>query len=212
MTKAQERCIEECRGMIKALLRDDVSGHDWLHAQRVESTALRIAASCPPMGLSVFRLRLTALLHDADDRKLFPETAKTLLHADTFLKEHKGTVSEEMRLGILADIRDMPFSGGKTPGSTEGRIVQDADRIDALGAVGIARLFAFGGAHGIILYDPHIPPTGKPGCDSTSVNHFHEKILKLEGTMNTDAGRDMARERTAYMRDFLRRLEDEARA
>jgi len=207
MTKIQENCLEDCRKYIRSLLRGDATGHDWLHVDRVEKTAMRIFRSEP--GVDEFRLRLTALLHDADDRKLFPETAKTLLHADSFLREHSETVDNDLRERILQDIRDIPYSGGRTPEGIEGRIVQDSDRIDALGAIGIARLFAFGGARGITLYDPNIPPTGKPGCDSTSINHFYEKILKLEDTVNTKAGRVMARQRARFMREYLNRFEEE---
>lgn len=204
MTESQMKCIEECRTIVQKRFRDDVSGHDWEHMKRVENMADRIAGSVA--GPDTFRLKLTALLHDLDDRKLSPDTAQSLANADRFLSAHSDVVTEELRTAILDDIRKLPFSGGQTPESIEGRIVQDADRLDALGAVGIARLFAFGGAHGIKLYDPDIPPTHKPGCDSTSINHFYEKILKIEPTLNTKMGRVIARQRTRYMREFLERF------
>ena len=190
----------------REIFREDSSGHDLDHTLRVYRTAVALAEQ---EDTDVELVSLIALLHDVDDVKLFPETNPGLEHATAFLHAHEvPTDRVEM---ICAAIRQISFAGKDSviPDTPEGRCVQDADRLDALGAVGIARAFAYGGAHGRVMHDPASPP--KLGMtreeyrrsESTTVNHFYEKLLLLESMMNTPAAKRLAAARTAYMRGFL---------
>lgn len=207
MTLQQKQCLHGCRLMLREFFKNDFSGHDYFHTERVEIIAGQLADGEP--GVDLFRLGLTALLHDVDDRKISPNTTSTLYNADYFMRKYPDAVSSELRKAILEDIRALPYSGGQIPTSLEGKCVQDADRIDALGAIGIARLFAFGGAYHIKLWDPDLPPTHRPGCDSTSVNHFTEKLLHIGDTLNTEKGKAIAAQRTQYMTEYLNILKAE---
>ena len=154
-------------------------------------------------------VQLAALLHDVDDRKLSADTWLTHTRAKTFLRE-QGV--EEKQIGqILQIIEEVSFRGSDSvvPSTLEGKCVQDADRLDAIGAMGIARCFAYGGSHHRAIYDPESPPN--PDMDaaayykseSTSINHFNEKLLLLSETMTTPTGRRIARHRHRYLQQFL---------
>ena len=201
-----EELIRAAMDHARAVFREDSSGHDLDHTMRVFRMALMLAErekADPELT------GLIALLHDVDDIKLFPETNPGLEHAVTFLRA-QGVTDERIET-ICTAIRQISFAGRDSvvPDTPEGKCVQDADRLDAIGAVGIARAFAYGGAHHRSMYDPAVPP--KPGMsgeeyrrsDSTTINHFYEKLLKLESMMNTPTARRLAAERTAYMRGFL---------
>jgi len=170
----------------------DASGHDVQHTMRVYRTALRLAEA---EGANQGIVALAALLHDVDDRKISPDTHVNCDHAVSFLRSHQ--VSEADISCIVEVIRGVSFSENaeKVPLTIEGRIVQDADRLDALGAIGIARTFAYGGAHG--------------RSPEASIQHFHDKLLRLRDMMTTDEGRRMAEERHAWIEAFLREYEDE---
>ena len=190
----------------KALFENDSSGHDYFHTLRVCKTALTLAEAehADPLVTG-----LAAALHDADDRKLSPETTKTKANARAFLRENGVDPQTEER--ILTAIGEVSYRGtdSVTPSTIEGKCVQDADRLDAIGAVGIARAFAYGGAHHRPMHDPAVPPeknmdaTRYYAHEATTVNHFYEKLLKLKELMNTAAARRMAEERDRYMRAFL---------
>ena len=173
----------------------DSGGHDLHHTVRVYRMAVRLAEA---EGADTQITALAALLHDVDDRKISPETCETLDHAREFL--HSNGVTADTAEKILSIISQVSFSGGKVPESLEGKCVQDADRLDAMGAVGIARTFAYGGSKGRRIHDP-------AGEDkTTSVQHFYDKLLKLEKLMNTETGREMARQRHLFMEEFLQRF------
>lgn len=173
----------------------DSGGHDLDHTVRVYRMAVRLAEA---EGADTQITAFAALLHDVDDRKISPETCETLDHAREFLHSHG--VDGETTNRILCIISQVSFSGGKVPESLEGKCVQDADRLDAMGAVGIARTFAYGGSKGRRIHDP-------AGEDkTTSVQHFYDKLLKLEKLMNTETGREMARQRHLFMEEFLQRF------
>ena len=190
----------------KALFENDSSGHDYFHTLRVCKTALTLAEAehADPLVTG-----LAAALHDADDRKLSPETTKTKANARAFLRENGVDPQTEER--ILTAIGEVSYRGtdSVTPSTIEGKCVQDADRLDAIGAVGIARAFAYGGAHHRPMHDPGTAPEENMDAaryyahEATTVNHFYEKLLKLKAMMNTDAARRMAEERDRYMRAFL---------
>lgn len=189
-----DQITKDAAEYIRTLFRGNTDGHDSEHSCRVWRNALMIAeteAECDPLVVS-----LAALLHDADDHKLF-DTGNNA-NARRFLAEHR--VPEETADRICAAINSVSFSQnrGKSPDTTEGRIVQDADRLDAIGAVGIARTFAFGGKHG--------------RTPEESIRHFHEKLLLLKDMMNTEKGRELAETRHAFLEAFLREWDAETGA
>jgi len=161
-----------------------------------------------------FLIELASLLHDLDDYKLReggetdePKRAKEWLE--------KQKVSQEIIYNILGIVETMSFKGAKvdsTMKTKEGMIVQDADRLDAIGAIGIGRTFAFGGAKGREMYNPDIKPEMHSSFEqykssqSSTINHFYEKLLLLKDLMNTKTGQVMAEERHKYMEEFLGRF------
>ena len=177
----------------RSIFEGDASGHDFDHTLRVFHTATRLAEE---EGADLQTVQLAALLHDVDDRKLSPETYEGKLRAVKFLQENG--VSQEKIEEIVDIISRISFSAKMAPPeSVEGQCVQDADRLDALGAIGIARTFAFGGSRGRRMHDPE----GKDA--NASIQHFYDKLLLLKQSMHTPTGRRMAEERDLYMRRFL---------
>ena len=175
---------------IETLFAGNSGGHGADHTLRVYRIAMAIAESeiCDPDIVA-----LAALLHDADDHKLFD--TKDNANARAFLKGQN--IPDEMADRICAAVNSVSFSQnrGKRPETIEGKIVQDADRLDAIGAVGVARTFAYGGEHGRSLDD--------------SIAHFHEKLLLLKDEMNTETGRRLAEERHAFLLAFLAEYQKE---
>lgn len=202
----KERILEEAEAFARGIFAKDFSGHDFSHTERVAAMAKRLAEE---EGADAFISELAALLHDADDAKLSPETAKNKLNARRFMRENG--VDADTAEKVVSIISNMSFSGSgaSVPDSLEGKCVQDADRLDAIGAIGVARAFAYGGSHGRKMYDPALPPREKMTeeeyrfGESTTVNHFYEKLFKLKSLMNTDSARRAAEEREAFMRSFL---------
>ena len=200
------KILLEAEKYVKSLLEKDSSGHDWWHIHRVRGLARKIAAN---EGANIFICELTALLHDLADEKLFGDEEKGLEGINDWLK--KNDVNEGDRQHILAIIKTMSFKGGTNlPVETlEGKVVQDADRLDAIGAIGIGRTFAYAGAKGQLMYDPAIPVREEMTKEeyrhgkSTAINHFYEKLLKLKHLMNTDYGKKLAEERHQYLEEFL---------
>ena len=188
MNRPSEALTEDAIKYIKTLFEGNADGHDAEHSLRVYKNAMRIAAGYPEADEEL--IALASLLHDADDHKLFQ--TENYSNARQFLKEKN--VSEEETCEIVRIIGAVSFSKnkGKTPDTLEGKIVQDADRLDAMGAIGIARTFAYGGKHGRSIED--------------SVQHFHDKLLLLEGTLNTEEARAMAKERHEFLVKFLDEL------
>lgn len=179
----------------------DASGHDYDHTLRVYHMATRLALE---EGADLQTVQLAALLHDVDDRKLSPETCESHLRAVNFLKENG--VNNEKTQEIIDIISRISFSAQlPPPESIEGKCVQDADRLDAMGAIGIARTFAYGGSRGRRMHDPELLDT------NASVHHFYDKLLRLKDTMNTATGRRMAEERDRFMRLFLEQFYEEWR-
>lgn len=198
--------IEDAIAYIKEFFSHDYSGHDAAHSIRVYRTAMKIAAA-EKANSDV--AALAALLHDVDDWKLSPETAADKKHAAEFLKRHN--VPEQTITAICKILEEVSFRGrdSVTPTTLEGKCVQDADRLDALGAIGIARTFAYGGSHNRAIYDPAEKPQLNMTEEeykkrkSSSINHFYEKLLLLQHTMNTETARQIAARRTKFMEDFL---------
>lgn len=185
--------IEKAMDFARSVFAGDASGHDFDHTLRVYHMATRLALE---EGADLQIVQLAALLHDVDDRKLSPETYEGKLRAVSFLKENG--VNEEKIAEIVDIISRISFSAQlPPPESIEGKCVRDADRLDAMGAIGIARTFAFGGSRGRRLHDPD-------GRDpESSVQHFYDKLLLLKDSMNTATGNRLAEERDGFMRRFL---------
>ncbi|MBR2561937.1 MAG: HD domain-containing protein [Eubacterium sp.] len=183
--------IDAAIAYIQELFRNNAGGHDAEHTMRVYRNASVIAHTEPECDRKI--VALAALLHDADDHKLFQ--TEDLANARRFLEDNG--VSERETEEVCCAIRSISFSQNRDrkPDTIEGMIVQDADRLDAMGAVGIARTFAYGGEHGRPMED--------------SIGHFHEKLLLLRKLMNTEKGKEMAKSRHCFLEEFLREYRSE---
>ncbi len=193
---------------VKATLAQAEGGHDWFHIERVYKNALLIAES---EKCDVEIVQLGALLHDIADSKFHdgdesigPKTARTFLESEKV----EPTIIDH----VIAIIENISFKGGKVErqfSSIELDIVQDADRLDAIGAIGIARTFNYGGFKNRALYNPEIAPNLSMTKDeyknneAPTINHFYEKLLLLKDKMNTQTGKQIAQDRHRYMEDFL---------
>ncbi len=204
--RVEKRVIEEAIAFVRDLFRNDFSGHDLSHTLRVYRTATQISLA---EGADVSVVQLAALLHDADDRKLSPDTCESKDRAVGFMKKYG--IDEKTIQDIIKIIEDVSFKGtdSKKPDTIEGACVQDADRLDAIGAIGIARTFAYGGNHHRIMYDPDIPPEKDMNGEryfasrSTTLNHFYEKLFLLKDMMNTETAKGMAEKRDQFMRAYV---------
>ncbi|WP_313119678.1 HD domain-containing protein [Proteiniclasticum ruminis] len=201
---------EVVKKLVESHFHGEASGHDVYHTLRVYRNALMLANET---DCSLETVSLAALLHDVDDEKLFQ--SKEHQFAKKFLEE--AGISLDLQKRVLEAISTVSFKNRreKTPSTIEGMIVQDADRLDALGAIGIARTFAFGGSRGRAMYDPkekpnlEMTPEEYRNSQGTSVNHFYEKLFLLKDLMNTEAAKEMAREREEFMRRFLEQFYQE---
>lgn len=185
--------INKAMEFARTVFSGDASGHDFDHTLRVYHMATRLAKE---ENADLQIVQLAALLHDVDDRKLSPETYEGKLRAVAFMKENGVEIGKiETIVDIISRIS---FSAQlPPPESIEGKCVQDADRLDAVGAIGIARTFAFGGSRGRRMHDPERLDA------NASIQHFYDKLLLLKESMHTPTGRRMAEERDRYMRQFL---------
>ena len=192
--------INKAMEYARQIFAGDGSGHDFDHTLRVYHMAVRIAGE---EGADVEMVALAALLHDVDDHKLSPETCEHKDRAVAFLKSQG--VDEQKIHRIVEIISEISFSAGNgRPSTLEGMCVQDADRLDAIGAIGIGRAFAFGGSRGRRMHDPD-------GIDKTAtVEHFYDKLFKLKDLMTTPTGQHLARQRDEFMHSFLEQFYAEA--
>lgn len=188
-----QEIIEDAVRYIRELFRDDSGGHDAEHTLRVWHNAQLIAKKTPSCCLQ--RVSLAALLHDADDHKLF--ATENNANARSFLEKHAVPADEIEKICEVINAVSFSRNRDRRPDTIEGKIVQDADRLDAMGAVGIARTFAFGGRQGR-------PP-------EESVRHFYDKLLLLKDLMNTEAGRELAGRRHDFLELFLKEYDEETR-
>lgn len=195
---------------IEQLFVDEYSGHDYWHSIRVCNNAEKIART---EKCDEYIVMLAALLHDTDDVKLF----KTTDYENARRIMAECSIAEDVINRVVDVIRTVSFKGTETivPESIEGKIVQDADRLDAIGAIGIARAFAYGGNRGRAIYNPNFQPsinmneTEYRNNNSTTINHFYEKLLLLKDKMNTNCAKAMAQKRDDYMRKFLNEFYEE---
>lgn len=204
----ERNIILQTAGHVRELLAGEGTGHDWFHIERVRRTALAIGRE---EAADLFIVELAALLHDVADWKFAggdheagPRQSRAWLQS---LQVPAATIDHVC--GIIAGLS---FKGAGVPtamSSLEGQCVQDADRLDALGAIGIARAFAYGGHKNRALYDPAVPPTPHDSFEAykkntgPTINHFYEKLLLLQDRMNTPAGKRLAAARHQYMERFL---------
>lgn len=209
MVMFESSIIQSTACYVKRKTESDASGHDWFHAYRVWKLTQQIVKA---EGANSFSAELTALLHDIADWKenggddeAGPQAAKQWLDSQK--------VPDDLTTDICHTIRYMSFKGANTPDPTllslEGQCVQDADRIDAMGAIGIARCFSYTGSKGRIMHDPRrVPQTHTTfeqykAQDNTAITHFYEKLLLLKDRMNTPTGKQIAQARHDYMEQFL---------
>ncbi|KQC32705.1 phosphohydrolase [Nonlabens sp. YIK11] len=205
----QQPIISTTINFVKQQLADAEGGHDWFHIERVWKNAQLIGSKEASADLLV--VELGALLHDIADSKFHngDETVGPRVASEFLTKQN---VDAEVIDHVVKIIENISFKGGNQSQkfkSLELDIVQDADRLDALGAIGIARTFNYGGFKNRPLYDPAIKPdlhmdvaTYKKSSAPT-INHFYEKLLLLKDRMNTQTGKDLAQERHAFMEHFL---------
>ena len=199
--------IENTKNFVKDKLYGEGSGHDWYHIERVYNTANLL---CREENADEFIVSMTALLHDIDDWKFSIQNDTNTTITEDFLKSLE--VDEESINKIVEIIKTISYKGGivdSTQKNIEGMIVQDADRLDAIGAIGIARAFAYGGNKNRQIYDPNIDPIKFTSLDQVknennhTINHFYEKLLKLKDLMNTETAKDIANKRHKFMETFL---------
>jgi uncharacterized protein len=209
----KNQMIEQTEVFVCNELGDDATGHDWFHVDRVRRNALHICKK-EKQG-EAFIIEMAALLHDIPDEKLNESIEKGQKKLDTFLQTIPLTDIEKKHIKQI--IGTISFKGGQTTAlsTIEAEIVQDADRLDAIGAIGIARAFAYGGKKGQPIYDPSINVRGEMSLEeyrkgkSTSIHHFYEKLLKLKDLLNTSTAREMAQCRQQMMETFLEQFYQE---
>ena len=204
----KERILQKTREYIRNSFEGENSGHDWWHIHRVCKMALHIARI---EGGNLFIIEMAALLHDLDDWKF--NDSEELIKTRTFLMD---TDIEHNEIETIEQIiREVSFKGAGVKNEVttlEARIVQDADRLDAMGALGIARTFAYGGAKGRVIYDPYIKPNLHKDFDSykkdsgPTINHFYEKLLLLKDRLNTTTAKQIGESRHRFMEDFIARF------
>ncbi len=214
---SSEEIISQTTAFVKQTLANAEGGHDWFHIQRVHNNSLLLIAKEADASLNTLVIQLGALLHDIADSKFHngDETVGPAM-AREFLKSIQ--VDDSVIEHVVKIIENISFKGGNTPQqftSDELNIVQDADRLDAIGAIGIARTFNYGGFKNRAIYDPEIAPdlqmdkeTYKKSTAPT-INHFYEKLLLLKDRMNTTSGKVIAAQRHAFMEDYLAQFYDE---
>ena len=188
--------IDRAMDYARKIFEGDASGHDFDHTMRVFHMATTIARE---ENADLETVQLAALLHDVDDRKLSPQTYEHKDNAVRFLRDN--SVEEDKIRTIVEMNSQISFSAGNgAPSTLEGMCVQDADRLDAIGAIGIGRAFAFGSSRGRRIHDPEGKDT------TTTIQHFYDKLLLLKDRMNTATGKNLANMRHQFMESFLQQF------
>lgn len=211
---ANNSLVDRVAQHIQAKFTGEGSGHDWHHINRVRRLAKQIAAA---EGANQDVAELAALVHDIADWKFHNgDDSVGPREAERLLSEEGAT--PEVVEQVVDIVRTISFKGAgvvTAMNTLEGQCVQDADRLDAIGAIGIARCFAYGGHAGRSMYDPDEPPVMHATAEAYkaskghSLNHFYEKLFLLKDRMNTAAGKALAEERHQFMEEYVRRFLDE---
>lgn len=208
--------LDIIREFVEDKLKDEGTGHDLLHINRVEKNALKIMETINLTQEEKDIVIASVLLHDIADYKVTDKVEKELIEIDNILTIAEVNSVEEKEIKEI--INNISFSknlDSKKELSELGMIVQDADRLDAIGAIGIARTFYYGGSKGSLFYDDKTPNSivnideSTYKKSSTVINHFYEKLLKLESLMNTTEAKIEARKRTNFMQEFLQNFFEE---
>lgn len=189
--------LEAINNYVKNIFDADATGHDYLHMRRVARLSKEIAVK---EKADLFITEAASLLHDVGDFKLFANPEQALQDVNVFLQSIH--IEKEDIERIETATKDVSFRKGKIPKTLEGKIVQDADRLDAIGAIGIARTFAYGGAKGQLIYQD-------AETENTSIKHFYNKLLLIKDKLNTDAAKQIAEKRHAFIETFLSQFFEE---
>lgn len=206
MTDAQQHVIDATIEFLQKEFANEGTGHDWWHLERVWVLAKRLGSE---EAADPFVTELAALLHDIGDHKFHAEGT-----AERRIREWLGAQKVEPATidRVVEIVEGVSFKGAGVPtpmASIEGKVVQDADRLDALGAIGIARAFAYGGSQNRAMYVPgeqvveHQNFESYRKTQSSTINHFHEKLLLLKDRLHTEAAKRLAEHRHKYMEKFL---------
>lgn len=208
MEKRQKEILTLTEQFVADLFQHDASGHDWWHIYRVRNLTKQMAQE-ESGPVDTFVCEMAALLHDVPDDKLGNATEGEKKVIDWL---NQFSLSKDLQEQILFIVLNLSYKGGTNKvklDSIEGRLVQDADRLDAIGAIGIARTMAFSGSRGRLIHDPSKKPRESMSYEEyrsgndTAIMHFYEKLLKLKDTMNTQTGKAFAQRRHEYMEAFL---------
>ena len=212
----KEKIIEKTKEFVRNKLEGEGSGHDWWHIYRVYNIAISIAKA-ENKEVDIFVVKLGALLHDIADWKF--NNGDTNVGANISKDFLQSLKVDNETINHVADIvKNISFKGVGEIASMktlEGMIVQDGDRLDAIGAIGIARTFAYGGHDSREMYNPDINPENHETFEQyknskgTTINHFYEKLLLLKDLMNTEAGRKYAKKRHKFMEEYLKEFYEE---
>lgn len=207
-TATEHDILSRARDYVREEMSKDASGHDWWHIHRVATMAKRLATEC---GANAYVTELAALLHDVGDYKLRgPSDEPESAIARRWMQSND--VEPKLIDDICTIIDSMSYKGAgvkSTMTTVEGQCVQDADRLDAIGAVGVARTFAYAGNKGQAMHDPDLKPVMHQTVEqyrsakTSSINHFYEKLLLLKDRMNTEPAKRIAQQRHQYMEEFL---------
>lgn len=208
MTSEQQSLVQKTADHVKKIFLDEGTGHDWWHMKRVWENARRIGLA---EGANMFVVELGALLHDIADWKdhdgdltVGPRMAGEWLQS---LGVDSSVIDQVKHIVANVSFKGAGVKNGMT--SLEGKVVQDADRLDAIGAIAIARTFTWGGARGRLIYDPAIKPEMHQSFEayknntSSSLHHFYEKLFLLKDMMNTPTGQKLAEDRDRFMHRFV---------
>ena len=202
----QQEQLKAMEQYAKRVLDSDTTGHDWSHIERVVNTTKTIAEA---EGADLFICEAAALLHDVIDDKIAQDPAEALKKLKEFLTSIEVAPGEIEAIESI--ITRMSFKNHQENQelSLEGRVVQDADRLDAIGAIGIARVMCYSGSTGRPIHHPHMKPRKQMTAEeyrngeSTAIMHFYEKLLKLKELMNTDYGKKLAKGRHEFLELYL---------
>lgn len=213
LTLQQQTTLDNVKAFVKQKLSHDFSGHDMAHIERVVKLANKILNHQPQAN--AFIVLMSAYLHDVIDEKVIADVHNAINELQDYLRSLNLT-TEEMR-AIFDIIENMSYRKNlsqKTTLSLEGQIVQDADRLDAIGAIGIGRTFYYGGNKHNIMHDPNILPRTKLNEDNykqpnTVINHFYEKLFLLKDMMNTQTAKQIAEQRHEILVKFVKQFEQE---
>lgn len=211
---SNDEIINVIKKYVKGVCENDSTGHDWWHIQRVYNNAMLINKK---ENANEFLITIIVLMHDLYDHKFYNGDVKEALENTLQKLDVYNYISKEDAENIMHSCINLGFSSNITDVkelSIEGKIVQDADRLDGIGAIGIARTFAYGGKKGKLIYNPDDnelvdEKDYKIDGSKTSISHFYDKLLKLKDMMNTNTAKEIAIERHEYLEGFLNEFYDE---